>query len=75
MEAGQATVDFAFRELGWDEVIHSIDPDNASSIRLAERLGSHLRGPGKLPEPFADARVDIWAQSREQWLARSTARP
>ncbi len=33
-----------------------------------------MRGPGKLPEPFADARVDIWAQSREQWLARSAAR-
>lgn len=74
LEAGQAAIDFAFRELGWQEVIHSIDPENAASIRLAGRLGSQLRGPGKLPEPFADVRVDIWAQSRGQWLARSAAR-
>ncbi|MBP8081271.1 MAG: GNAT family N-acetyltransferase [Arenimonas sp.] len=73
-EAGQAAIDFAFQELGWHEVIHSIGPENAASIRLARRLGSELRGPGKLPEPFADVRLDIWAQSREQWLARRATR-
>jgi len=75
MEAGRAAIDFAFQSLGWHEVIHSIDPGNHPSIRLAERLGSQLRGPGKLPEPFADVRVDIWAQSREQWLARGPGQP
>jgi RimJ/RimL family protein N-acetyltransferase len=73
LEAGRATVEFAFQTLGWSEVIHSIDPDNAASIRLAERLGSQRRGPGKLPEPFADVRVDIWAQLRDQWLASQAA--
>lgn len=70
LEAGQAAIDFAFQSLGWEEVIHNIDPDNVASIRLAERLGSRIRGPGKLPEPFADAKVDIWSQSRADWLAR-----
>jgi RimJ/RimL family protein N-acetyltransferase len=74
LEAADAAIDFSFKELGWSEVIHSIAPDNAASIRLAERLGSRLRGVGKLPEPYADVRVDIWAQSREQWLTRSAAR-
>ena len=72
-EAGRAAIDWAFNALGWREVIHSIDPDNVASIRLAERLGSTHRGPGKLPEPFAEARIDIWAQTREQWLANRSS--
>jgi len=72
-EAANAAVDFAFERLGWQEVIHNIDPDNRASIRLAERLGSNYRGPGKLPEPFADARVGIWAQHRDVWLKRQLA--
>ncbi len=68
-EAAVAAIDWAFDTLGWDEVIHSIDPDNAASIVLAQRLGSRNRGPGTLPEPFAAARIDIWAQSRSQWHA------
>ena len=66
-EAGIAAIDWAFESLGWSEMIHSIDPDNFASIRLAERLGSRHRGPGKLPEPFEDVKIDIWAQTREQW--------
>lgn len=72
-EAATAAIDWAFANLDWSEVIHSIGPDNASSIRLAERLGSTYRGPGQLPDPFADARIGIWGQSREQWLARRRA--
>jgi RimJ/RimL family protein N-acetyltransferase len=69
-EAAIAAIDWAFDELGWTEVIHSISPDNVASQALAARLGSVNRGPGKLPEPFADEAIDIWGQSREQWLAR-----
>ena len=69
-EAATAAIDWAFARLDWTEVIHSIDPDNHASIRLAERLGSSYRGPGRLPEPFADATIGLWGQSREQWLAR-----
>jgi len=68
-EAGVAAIDWAFDALRWDEVIHTIHPDNRGSIVLAEKLGSARRGPGRLPEPYADARVDIWTQSRAQWRA------
>jgi RimJ/RimL family protein N-acetyltransferase len=72
-EAAVAAIDWAFAELGWAEVIHSIAPDNHASHALARRLGANNRGPGVLPPPFADARIDIWAQSRQQWLARRAA--
>lgn len=69
-EAATAAIDWAFAHLDWTEVIHSIDPDNHASIKLAERLGSNYRGPGRLPEPFADAKIGLWGQTREHWLAR-----
>jgi RimJ/RimL family protein N-acetyltransferase len=69
-EAAVAAIDWAFDRLGWTEVIHCIAPENDASIRLARRLGSTNRGPGRLPAPFEDARVDIWGQSRERWRSR-----
>lgn len=71
-EGARAAMDYAFDVLGWDEVIHCIDPDNRPSQVLAERMGAANRGPGRLPAPFEDVRVDIWVQSREQWRARRT---
>ena len=72
-EAAVAAIDWAFDQLGWTEVIHSIAPDNVASQALARRLGSTNRGPGRLPDPFADVPVEIWGQSREQWRARQPA--
>ena len=72
-EAGRAAIDWSFETLGWSEVIHSIHPDNLPSQALAQRLGSTLRGPGQLPEPFQDEPIQIWAQTREQWQARKRA--
>ncbi len=66
-EAGIAAMDFAFDQLGWNDVIHSIDPANVASQALAQRLGAKNRGPGKLPEPFQDVRIDIWGQTRADW--------
>ena len=51
-------------------MIHCIDPDNRPSQKLAERLGSVNRGPGKLPPPFEAYPVDIWGQTREEWRRR-----
>lgn len=69
-EAASAAIEWAFDALGWDEVIHCIDPANAASARVAARLGSVNRGPGRLPPPFEAAPIDIWGQSRETWRAR-----
>lgn len=69
-EGATAAIDWAFDNLGWTEVIHCIDPDNVGSRRVAERLGSYNRGPGRMPEPFHEMPVDIWGQTREEWRAR-----
>lgn len=69
-EAAAAAMDYAFDELGWDQVIHTIDPLNVGSQNVARRLGSVLIGPGRLPEPHHEANVQIWGQSRAQWQAR-----
>ena len=69
-EAAIACMDFAFGELGWDEAVHTIDPDNAASVMLAQRLGSRNRGPAKLPPPHEASRVDLWAQTAAEWRAR-----
>jgi RimJ/RimL family protein N-acetyltransferase len=39
-EAAQAARNHAYRTLGWETAISLIDPDNARSIKLAERLGA-----------------------------------
>ena len=57
----------AFDILGWDEVIHSISPENTASQTVAQRLGSRNRGPGKLPPPLDVHAIEIWAQSRAEW--------
>ena len=56
-------------EVGWGVAPdYTIDPENIASIKLAERLGSTNRGPTKLPDPYQNARVDDWGQSRDQWM-------
>jgi RimJ/RimL family protein N-acetyltransferase len=72
-EAAIASIDYAFDVLGWDDVIHTIDPENSASIALAERLGSVNLGPAQMPEPFRNARVDAYGQSNHQWAARKAA--
>ncbi len=69
-EAAVASINFAFEMLGWDEVIHTINPENSESIALAKRLGSFNQGPTRLPAPFEDIRVDSYGQSKAEWLAR-----
>ncbi|NUO49699.1 MAG: GNAT family N-acetyltransferase [Polyangiaceae bacterium] len=73
VEGATAAIDWAFDNLGWSEVIHLIAPANLPSQRVAARLGSTLRGPGKLPPPLHESPVEIWAQSREAWRARRQA--
>ena len=72
-EGAIAAIDWAFDALGWTEVIHTIAPDNTASQAVARKLGSTLRGPGRLPPPFEQATVEIWGQTREQWFARRSS--
>ncbi len=72
-EAAAAAMDWAFDELGWDEIIHTIHPENTPSQQVAIKLGASHRGPGRLPAPFENAPVDIWGQTRAQWRARRGA--
>jgi RimJ/RimL family protein N-acetyltransferase len=68
-EAAIAAMDWAFETLGWDSVIHCIDPANAPSQRLAQRLGSHNRGAVQMPPPYQDLATEMWGQTREEWSA------
>jgi RimJ/RimL family protein N-acetyltransferase len=69
-EGVAAAIDWAFETLGWNEVIHCIDPANANSRRVAERLGARLRGQAYLPAPFDETPMDIWGQTKAEWRAR-----
>jgi RimJ/RimL family protein N-acetyltransferase len=70
VEAAAACIDYAFDTLGWSEVIHCINPENAPSQAVARRLGATILRTATLPAPFAHEHVDIWGQSREAWRRR-----
>ena len=72
-EGASAAIDYAFDVLGWDDVIHCIDPLNLPSQQVARRLGSQLRGAGRLPAPHENASCEIWGQSRAQWRQQKAA--
>lgn len=69
-EGAAACMTWAFSTLGWVEVIHCIDPENFASQAVARKLGSRNRGRGTLPPPFENSRIDIWGQTRAQWLEK-----
>jgi RimJ/RimL family protein N-acetyltransferase len=68
-EGAAAAMDYAFDVLGWDRVIHCIDPENLASIGVARKLNSRLLRRVQMPPPYDTATVDAWGQSREQWRA------
>ena len=74
-EGAIAAIDWAFAELRWSEVIHTIAPDNLNSKAVARRLGSTMLGSTTLPAPFANLAVEVWGQSRLQWQAQRSHVP
>ncbi len=63
-EAAKASIQYAFNELGWEEVVHVILDGNVASIAVAERVGSRyietLQGlPGVI-----DTLVHVYGQRR-----------
>lgn len=69
-EAAAAAMDWAFDALGWSDVIHTIDVANVASQAVARKLGARNRGPGQLPAPYEHVPIEIWGQTKSEWLAR-----
>ena len=72
-EGATAATDWAFDHLGWSEVIHTIAEENANSKAVAAKLGSRFLRMDRLPAPHDANPVEVWGQSREQWMARRQA--
>lgn len=75
-EGAKAALRYAFTELGQNEVISLIHPENAASIRVAERLGERPAGTAEvLGKPVLVYRVSQaeWRQARTDPLERQRA--
>ena len=67
LEAAVASMDYACDVLGWTDLIHTIDFDNAASIKLAERLGSRMLREAELAPEGSGIICGVWGQSRDEW--------
>jgi RimJ/RimL family protein N-acetyltransferase len=65
-EAAEAAMDWGFTTIGFDRLISLIDPANAASIAVADRLGETLDGDVDL----LGNRVLVYAIDRATWGAR-----
>jgi RimJ/RimL family protein N-acetyltransferase len=65
-EGARRALEYAFTEMGRDHVISLINPLNAASIRVAERLGEKIEGRTEL----LDTEVLIYGIDRDAWRAR-----
>jgi len=61
-EAAAAAVAWSFDRLGWSEARHRIDPANAPSIAVAERIGSRWLRTETADD---DQPVEIYGQARK----------
>ena len=50
-EAARAVLRWARDEMGWSELVSFIDPNNARSLALAEKLGGRIDASRVAPEP------------------------
>ncbi len=66
-EAAQAALKDARERLGWREIVHYINPENARSVALAERLGA-VYDP-EAPQPFEDRPALIYRQPKSEVAA------
>ncbi len=70
-EGARAALQFAFTQLEQPRVISLIHPENAASIRVAERLGERRSGSTEVMGKFAL----VYRITREEWEAAKQARP
>ncbi|MBI1417588.1 MAG: GNAT family N-acetyltransferase [Limimaricola sp.] len=66
-EAARAALTHAWDVLGWTTIVSYIAPDNARSIRLAEKLGATLDPAA--PQPKPDAPVLVYRHPRPRAAA------
>jgi RimJ/RimL family protein N-acetyltransferase len=64
-EAARAALQFSFTRLGQPQVQSLIHPENAASIRVAQRLGERLLGPTEVMGHTAL----VYRLTREEWEA------
>jgi RimJ/RimL family protein N-acetyltransferase len=69
-EAAQAALDWAFRERDFDRILSLIDPANAASLRVAERIGERHCGETEL----WGHTVLVYGIDRAEWEARRADR-
>ncbi|MEE9348386.1 MAG: GNAT family N-acetyltransferase [Robiginitomaculum sp.] len=63
-EAGRACIDYAFDNLGWKRVVHTIEVGNMASKNLAEKLGSKLLYKIDELPPFG--KIDCWVYGQDK---------
>lgn len=67
LEAAIASIDYAFDELGWETVVHCINPANQPSQALARRVGARILRQDTMVASFGTEVVDVWGQDRAEW--------
>ncbi len=67
-EAARAVADHGFRTVGLERIVADIDPENAASIRVAEKIGMTFAGEGT----YDGAACRSYVLTRADW-AVSTA--
>ncbi len=65
-ESARALLSVCFRELGFEEVVATVDPRNLASITVLRKQGFVLDGP--FHHKLIDAHGDLYRVTREQWL-------
>jgi RimJ/RimL family protein N-acetyltransferase len=65
-EAALRCIEYAFTELRRPHLVSLIDPENAPSIRVAERVGERLEGHAALPH-VPNHPLLQYGLSREEW--------
>ena len=61
-EAGSAAIDYVFRNLGWQRVVHVILQGNEQSVAVARKLGSTLIESQLGLPGVTDQAIDIYGQ-------------